>query len=63
MRLLRHSETPSRTAELVNPFNITGTAPVPMKPYPEKALLQLHGECGHCCIKHEVRQGHLMQVF
>ena len=47
MRLLRHSGIPSRTAELVNAFNVTGDAPAPEKPY-EKILLQVHGECDHC---------------
>ena len=49
MGLLRHSETPSRTAELANPFDVTGDAPrpAPGKSY-EKILLQVHGECDHC---------------
>ena len=44
LNLLQHSETPARTAEVVNPFNVTGEAPV-VTDYPDKALLQVHGQC------------------
>ena len=43
MSLLRHSSTPDRTAERVNPLNISGEAPV-VSNYPHKALLQVHGQ-------------------
>ena len=40
--LRKHSETPSVTDNAINPFNVTGNVQAPA--YPDKILLQVHGE-------------------
>ena len=40
--LWKHSETPSVTDNAINPFSVTGN--VQTSAYPDKILLQVHGE-------------------
>ena len=50
--LLRHSQTPVRTSEFINAFNASGT--VQSSDYPDKALLQIHGQSHNTAI-HDYR--------